>query len=184
MQVPAQLQTPMQVAAPTVLPTWNLPHVAELASVVGFIVTVIGFAFTIWGVLRSKSAAEAAESAAKAARSNLLRVDSIAGISGVITGLADITRLHRARSWDGMPERYGIQRRLLVEVRAANPILTAPQRAMLQSAIQQLSTMERLIEEHLARPGDPPDIARLNRIISQQTDNLTQLLTELKIREQ
>ena len=160
---------------------WSLSYVADWSSVAGLALAVIGFGVTIWGVLRSKSAAERAAKAAEAARSNLLRVDSIAEVSGVITGLQDIKRLHRSGSWPSMPERYGNARRMLVAVRAGNPALTDPQKALLQSTIQQLSMMERQIEEHLARPADAPDVAKLNRLVSLQVDNLTQLLTELKI---
>lgn len=159
---------------------WTIATVADIATLVGLAITVVGFGVTIVNVRRSKSAAERAELAAKEARSNLLRVDAIAGISGIIMGLEDIKRLHRGGSWDGMPERYGIQRRMLIAVRAGHLSLTDSQKATLQSVIQQLSMMEKQIEEHLASPGSP-DAARLNGIITRQADNLTQLLTELKI---
>jgi hypothetical protein len=80
-----------------------------------------------------------------------------------------------------MPERYGVQRRMLIEVRAGNSTLTDQQKSTLQKGIQELSAMEQLIDEHLAKPADAIDTARLNRIISKQADNLTRLLTELKI---
>src|SRR3954465_10552067 len=100
----------------------------------------------------------------------------------MIAGLEDSKRLHPTGCWERMPERNGVQRRMLNEVRTGNQTLTDPQKATLQSAIQQLSAMEQQIEEHLARPNDEPvDAARLNRIISRQADNLTRLLTELKI---
>lgn len=160
---------------------WTLSYVANVSELIGLTITFIGFWVTIRAVRKSRSAAEAAEKAAKDARSNLLKVDSIVGISGVISGLEDVKRLHRSGSWNGMPERYGIQRRMLIEVRTGNLNLTDSQKTTLQSAIQQLSVMEKQIEEHLASPESTPDIAKLNGIISKHADNLTQLLTELKI---
>jgi hypothetical protein len=173
---------PAQV--PPVVTEWTISSAADVATLVGLAITVIGFVVTIITAWKSKSAAERAEKAAKEARSNLLRVDSISGISSTIAGLQDIKRLHRSGSWDGMPERYGVQRRMLIEVRTGNSKLTDQQRSTLQSAIQQLSLMEQQIEEHLARPDNPVDTARLNRIISRQADALTRLLTELKIGEE
>jgi hypothetical protein len=104
-----------------------------------------------------------------------------ATITGVIAAFEDLRRLHRTASWDGMPERYGIQKRMLISVKAANPNLTDAQKSILQSEIHQLSTMERDIEQHLAAPAAAPDAARLNRTVSRQADSLTRLLTELKI---
>ncbi len=167
--------------SPAVVPGWTISHAADVATLVGLAITLIGFIVTIITVWKSKSAAERAEAAANEARSSLLRVDAIAGISGIVIGLEDIKRLHRSGSWDGMPERYGAQRRMLIAVRTGNLSLTDPQKAILQSAIQQLSMMEKQIEEHLASPESAPGAAKLNGIISKQADNLTQLLTELKI---
>jgi hypothetical protein len=161
---------------------WDLlSKIANVSELVGLAVAIIGFWLTIRAARKARSAAESAKTAAEGARSNLLRVDSIAEVSGVITGLQDVKRLHRSGSWDGMPERYAIQRRMLIGVRSGNPSLTNSQKATLQSAISQLSLMERQIEEHLANPADPPDIAKLNGAVSKQADSLTQLLTELKI---
>jgi hypothetical protein len=168
-------------AALTSIAGWTISYLADVATLVGLGVTIVGFVVTIINVLKSKSAAERAERAAQEARSNLLRVDSIALISSIIAGLEDVKRLHRSGSWQGMPERYGVQRRMLISVRAGNLTLRDAQKTTLQSAIQQLSAMEKQIEEHLANPGNAPDIANLNGIISKQADKLTQLLTELKI---
>lgn len=40
----------------------------DLSSVVGLLLAIIGFGFTLWGVWRSKSAAEAARDAAQKAK--------------------------------------------------------------------------------------------------------------------
>lgn len=161
---------------------WTLTYVSDWASLIGVVIGLAGFAWTIWSVWKSRTAAERAEAAANAARSQLLRVDSIAGLSAVVAGLDDVKRLHRGGAWEGMPERYGTQRRLLISVRTGNASLTDPQRATLQSAINQLSMIEREVEEHLANPAAPaPDVVRLNRVVSKHADNLTKLITELKI---
>ena len=160
---------------------WTISSVADVATLVGLAITFVGFIVTIWNVVKSRSAAERAQQAAENARSSLLKVDSIAGLSGALGGFDDLKRLHRSGTWEGMPERYATQRRILIAIRTGNPRLTDAQKAILQSAIQQLSGMEKQIEEHLANPTDPPDAARLNGIVSRQCDNLTQLLTELKI---
>src|SRR5258706_10984196 len=123
----------MQTGAPVPLPApgWTFAHLADVVTVVGFAVTIIGFLITIVNVVRSRSAAERAEQAARAARSNLLRVDSVAAISGVISGLEDVKRLHRDGAWKGMPERYGVQRTLLISIRNANQSLTVNQKTAL-----------------------------------------------------
>src|SRR5262245_21647781 len=103
-------------AAPASDGAWTLSYLADVSGLIGVVIGLVGFALTIWQLRKTRSAAESAERAAKEARSNLLRVDSIAAISGAIAGLEDIKRLHRSNSWDGMPERYGVQRRMLIAV--------------------------------------------------------------------
>jgi hypothetical protein len=171
-----RLAPEMQSVTPPDPAGWSIGLAADVASLVGVVITIIGFAVTIWTVLKSKSAAERAEQAARTARSNLLRVDSIAGISAAITGFEDLKRLHRTGSWDGMPERYAVQRRSLIAVRSGSMTLTDAQKAILQSAVQQLSFMEKQIEAHLAHPEDVPDRAKFNGIVSKQTGALTRVL--------
>jgi hypothetical protein len=163
-------------------PAWTLSFIADVSSLVGLAITIVGFIVTVYNVRKSKAAAERAEEAARNARSNLLRVDSIAGISGVITGLEDIQRFNRLGSWHGTPERYALQRRTLVSIRSGNMALTDAQRSTLQSVIQQLLLLETQIEGHLAAPAAQSlDVPKVNGVISKHVDNLTQLLSELRV---
>jgi hypothetical protein len=171
----------MQLEPAANIAGWTISTIADEATLIGLAITVVGFVVTIWNVLKSKSAAERAEAAAQNARSSLLRVDSVAAISAAIAGLEDIKRLHRGGAWEGMPERYGVQRRTLIGVRTGNPALTDGQRTSLQSTIQQLSMMEKAIEAYFADSTDTPNVARLNGILSRQADKLTELLTQLKL---
>jgi len=81
-----------------------------------------------------------------------------------------------------MPERYALQRRQLILVRNENLTLSDDQKAILQSAINQLSMLEKDIDAHVVAPSAPPDAAKLNRAVSKHADSLTQLLAELKIK--
>lgn len=78
---------------------------AFLAENWGNIATVLGFVVTIWTLVRTKTAAVAARKAAEATKTQLSRVDTITEFSSAIAIMDEIKRLHRARAWEILPDR-------------------------------------------------------------------------------
>jgi hypothetical protein len=67
----------------------------DLSSIVGLFLAIIGFGFTLWGVWRSKSAAEAARDAAQKAKDAIVHLQTIMDFSAAIIMMEEIKRLHR-----------------------------------------------------------------------------------------
>jgi hypothetical protein len=94
----------------------------------------------------------------------------------------EIKRLHRARAWELVPDRYSVLRRLLASIQTLNPDLTDEQKTILGGAVVQFRTMEHQVETARAR-GRMADLnlARFNRIVAKQLDELDKVM--LSIRE-
>jgi hypothetical protein len=73
-----------------------------------------------------------------------------------------------------------ILRRDLIAIRGRTPNLTDDQRSNIQGAIQQLSNIERQVENAMAGATDIPLVHRINDIISKQIDRLAVLLVDLQ----
>jgi hypothetical protein len=161
---------------------WLKEH--ELAStwadVSGFVIAVVGFAATLWNVRRSKNAAIRAQEAAQAARDSIRRFETIVDFSTVIALLEEIKRAHReAGVSEVLPERYSAIRKQLIVLRTSSLRLSDDQRAVIQNAIVNLSTMENHIEKALADKATFP-IAKYNSLVSRDIDKLVDVLTHLK----
>jgi hypothetical protein len=154
-------------------------HWGDIASVVGVFISLIGFAITIWNVIRSKNAAQKAREAVDNVRETILRSDTIVDFSAVITTMEEIKRLHRTGNWIILPDRYSSLKRKLVKIRSTNPDLSDDYKTALQNAIQHFSNIEQKVERALASKKSPPNVAKLNEIVSAQLDTLNEVLTAI-----
>jgi hypothetical protein len=152
----------------------------DIASVVGFGLTIIGFAVTIFGVWRSKNAAEQARQAAIAARESIANYDVIAEFSSVMAIMDEVKRHQRQRNWPILPDRYSALRRHLVGIRGSQALLTDGDREVLRAAIETLAGLERIVERAVASTGVPPKPDKLNEIVSQQVDEIQSVLLSLQ----
>lgn len=152
----------------------------NLASVSGLVLSLLGFGLTLWGVWRSKSAAEAAQEAALKAKDAIVRSQTIMDFSAALVMMEEIKRLHRVSAWSILPDRYSLLRRMLIAIRGANPDMSDEFKAHMTGATQQLADCESVVEEFLASSGDKPNPARLNAIVSVQVDKLSEILEALK----
>jgi hypothetical protein len=152
----------------------------DLASVADLFLSIFGFALTIFGVWRSKKSAQRAEEAVERMRKVILRSDTIADFSAVLTVMEEIKRLHRVNAWHLLPDRYSLLRRKLVTIRTANAGFSEEHQTALQSAVQHFTSIEQRVERSLASNTAPPNAAKLNQIVSAQIDRLEEVLTTLK----
>ena len=154
-------------------------RVGDLASLLGVLISVIGFAVTMHGIRKSKTAAEGATLAAQAARDSLTRFESVVDFTAAISTLEEIKRAHRRRDWQLLPDRYSSIRKTLIVLRTSQVHASDFQRTVIQQALQNLSTVEKAVEAGLQDP-DKLKPARMNALISNDTDNLMTVLTQLK----
>jgi hypothetical protein len=154
--------------------------IGDLASILGLFVSVIGFAFTIWGVSRSKKAAEAAKESAMQVQNELRKLDIIIDFSTVITMIDEVKRHHRGANWHILPDRYSAIRKNLISIKSTYKNLTENHQKVIQGAISQIKTMESTIEKSLSGKNQTPNIAKLNEIITNESDKLNEVLADMK----
>jgi hypothetical protein len=172
---------PSAKVATNAMSAFFLSNWVNLVTVLGVIVTIVGFIVTIQTLIRTKKAAMAAREAAEATKMQLSRVDTMSDFSSAIEIMDEIKRLHRARAWDLVPDRYSILRRLLTSIQALNPDLSKEQKTLLAGAAAQFRTMEHQVEQARARNQlTELNLARFNRIVTAQLDELDKVMLSIK----
>jgi hypothetical protein len=155
-------------------------RLGDLASILGLLATLVGFAFTLWNVSRSKRAAEDAEKAVQRMREAITQTNTISEFSAAVVIMDEIKRLHRAAAWTVLPDRYSALKRSLITIRSANPSLSDNHKTVLQGAILHFTALEQKVEAVIASKSPPPNVAKLNKIVSSQIELLSEVLTELR----
>ncbi len=141
-------------------------HLGDAASIISLLVALIGFSFTLFGVWRSKKAAEMAQEEVRSVKQAITRSSTIADFSAAVTTMNEIKRLHRVSAWAILPDRYAALRSMLISIRSMNPDLQLEYRTAIQNALQQFSDIEKTVEKSLASNKPPTNWARLNAIVS------------------
>ncbi|GMV21817.1 MAG: hypothetical protein AMXMBFR57_17660 [Acidimicrobiia bacterium] len=159
-----------------------LSWAADVTSLIGFLLAIA----TLVAARRAKSSADDAAAAASRAASDtklrLLRVDSVAALSGVLGDLAAVEERHRNGQWDSALEKYRSTQLSLIEVRTDNPTLETADRRVLQTAIAQFKMMGEQVERAM-KTDEGPDSSSLNETVATQRNALVELLTRLKRRD-
>ena len=137
---------------------------------------------TILTLLRTKTAAVAARQAAEGTKAQLSRVNTLGEFSSAIAMMDEIKRLHRARAWELVPDRYSMLRRLLASIQTLNPDLTEEQKTILSGAAVQFRTSWsiRLKPARAANRFTELNLARFNRIVTQQLDELDKVMLSIR----
>ncbi len=154
-------------------------HLGDVASILGFFVSLVGFSWTILLAWRSKKAAEMAQAEVRSVKQAIARSSTIADFSAAITTMNEIKRLHRVEAWVILPDRYAALRNMLLSIRSMNPDLREEYRTVIQNALQQFNDIEKAVERSLVS-NKPLNRARLNAIVSVQVDRLIEILEEIK----
>lgn len=154
-------------------------RIGDLTGVGGIVISLIGFTVTVIGVVRSRSAAERAELAAKQTMQSMRLLDTVVEFSAAITALEEIKRLHREANWPLLPDRYAHIRKLLANLRTAQVELSDDQKTTVQQALANLRQIEDLVERSLKNQSQL-NVARFNRLLSDDIENLLIVLSDLK----
>jgi len=152
----------------------------DFASVVGLAITLGGFAITIYGVWKSRTAAETATIAANDAKKAVLRTEIISNFSSAVTAMEEVKRLHRAGAWEVVPDRYSFLRRTLISIVSNHKDLSDNHKSLIQSAIAQFRELESSVETFLSGGKNAPSSAKLNKIVTAQMDKLDEVLNTVK----
>jgi hypothetical protein len=155
---------------------------ANVGEFVGLALTLVGFIATLFGVFKSKSAAERAATAAAATRASLIHANSVADMASTLAAMAEIKTLHRVEAWAILPDRYSTLRQRLSRLRSSGSIDSDEGRAIIQGAIDQFAQFEQKVELALAQKKAPPNPAKLNQLVATQVDRLEPLLQDLQRR--
>lgn len=155
-------------------------NIGDVASILGVIIAIIGFAVIIINVWRSKKTVQQATQTILKVREDMLRANTVAEFSSALTSMEELKKLHRQKAWELLPERYSALRKSLISIRGANPNLRDIHKAALQSAIQHFSGLEKQVEESLTTNGEPPNVAKINSIVSRQINRLQEVLVEIR----
>jgi hypothetical protein len=156
----------------------------NVASVLGLFVSLIGFYYALVSLresrevsVKAKDAAVRAEEAARATRDSIYKAETIASCSSAISILDEIRRLQREGSWNLLLDRYSTVRRVLQSI---DPEISDGHRLVLQGALTQFSDLESKIEKCVLSGKPPPNVVRLNEVVSRQSDKLYEVLMALK----
>lgn len=157
----------------------TISTIGNIASVLGLVITVAGFWIAIRGIQKTKQAAQHAREAVEEVRKDMHQFTSISELATAISSMEEIKRLHRQEAWNILPDRYSALRKSLISIRTAYPDLTDSQKATLQGAISQFTTIEKQVETALAT-DKPLKVARLNSLVTKEVDSLVELLEEIR----
>src|SRR5579859_3267226 len=160
-----------------VLEGWKLPaesvhsfvytpqSLADWASIAGVVISIIGFIVTVWGVWKTRSAADRAEAAAKNAVKSIRMFDAVADFSTAVSVMEEIKRLHRQNASEVILDRYASLKKLLITAREMNANLSDEQKGIITGLVNNLSGMERSVESARSK-GKNLDVAKLNETVS------------------
>jgi hypothetical protein len=159
-------------------------YVADFANYLGILLTIIGFAITIHDVRKSKKSIDAAKSEigiqVNKVREDIRRIDTVSDLTTAIAMMDEIRVLQRDCQWQILPDRYSSLRKLIISIKKTYPQLSDNQKVILQEALQHITDIDLKIEKSMIKNNAPSDIPTINRILSQQKDNVYEMLIELR----
>lgn len=173
----------LNIASSVPPPSDALAYWGNVSSIGGVLVSLIGFGLTIRNVLQSKKAAVEAKQAAENARSEIHRTDAIIVLAEAATAMEEIKRLQRQKAWAILPDRYSALRNALTAIRTSQTQLTEQQKSSLLGAIEQFRSIENRIDRSLVDDQINANMPALNKIVSQQIDKITEILTCLRMQK-
>lgn len=153
---------------------------SDVLGLVGFLVTVVGFVATLINVRRSRKAAEAAREAAEEVRRRISTFETVRVLASAVAQMRAVQSDQRSGRLNGLPGKYGEIRGTLIGVRERAPGLSEQQRTSIQATISLLAKTEHDLDRILAAKETWVNMARINKLLSERTDELIKLSHELE----
>ena len=144
------------------------------------IATIAALGITVWQLFRTRKAAEASRKAAGDLTQRFGEYDATSACSSAVAIMREIKNYQQSKLWHLLPDRYSRLRNLIIQIRGATPNLDSEHKTNLQSALTQIATLSEIIEDAQHSPLDGPAIARLNKVISRQSDRVSEVLVQLR----
>ena len=148
-------------------PNWKFW--AELSGLLGIVISLIGFIITICGIKKVRSEL----------KRGINKVNIIADLSAALSKMDEIVRLQDAGQWVLLSERYTELKRLLLSIGSSDIEFIEEHKTFIQGATVQCKTSLSTIKRALQK-GSTPDPVRLNTVISDQSDQIHQILVAVK----
>lgn len=155
-------------------------RLADVASLLGVVISLTGFCATLYNLAKTSSAAERAEVAANAAQKSIRLFDTVADASRVVSMLDEAKRLNRAKEWKVLLDRLSDIKKILIAINIENKILNDDQAKKIQSSVTQVTSMENVLEKALSEGLEPSDPAQIAKTISRQIQKVYTVLIEVK----
>lgn len=156
-------------------------HWADVFGIVGFPLAIWGIVIAVSDARKAKSAAETAQAEVQKLRQTLTRLDSVANLADAVAIMEEIKRSHRNDLWDNLLlDRYSALRRKLIAVKVSHVDTNKDYEPAIQNAIVQFRKIEVQVEQSLKGTADRPTTAKLNAIISVETDKIDAVLNAMK----
>lgn len=149
-------------------------HWGDLASVVGFVVTIV---LLLVSTSAARAAKQAAERTAWQVRWNLALSDVTAAISLVERTMA----LQRQGRWEDALDRYAMLKRLVVRIREEGPSFRGDRLKTVQTVINQITQARNRLEKELAEGPEQPDVVKYNRTLDKQLERLESIAVSVKL---
>lgn len=147
----------------------------------GDVASVLGFLLTICLLLATCRSAKAARTAAENAADQLRRSLSLSDLTTAAGIVEQIMQLQRTGKWDLALDRYCMLGRLVVRVRAENPSLTKEQRRELQAVLNAVSRLRHSVELLQSGERERPDVVEWNRVLNMQLVKLEPIAASVKL---
>ncbi len=100
-------------------------------------------------------------------------------IAAALSAMQEIKRLQSEEAWPVLSDKYTALRAALISIRAGRPSLDQQHKSTIQGAIAQIRTIDRKVQRALA-VNQKPDVAKLNDIVADQLDKLSEMLGALR----
>jgi hypothetical protein len=102
-------------------------------------------------------------------------------LAAALSAMQEIKRLQRDGAWPVLLDKYSSLRATLISIRAGRPNLNEQHKTTIQDAIVQLRTIENKVQRELVK-GQNPNVAKLNAVVADQLDKLSETLGALRSR--
>jgi hypothetical protein len=158
-----------------------LSHIADILSIVGFVLTMVGLGITIWQLLQIKRVANAANLAANEAKNSIRKHDSIIEISSLISELKFITQEHLKKDLDpqSLYSNYTQVRQRASVLRSLQSNLSDDQNIVIQNLLSQIKIIQTGIEKS-NNSSKPVDVRKANSILLEIVVELSVIAVSLR----
>ena len=141
----------------------------------GLVASIVGVVFAFL----ARRAARSAEQAANEARHSISQTLCLVSAQRALSVIVRLNTLHREQSWEAALELYRELRTLLNDISGMMPPELGAFRAEVERGIGQLSVIESLVNQAIARTDDPGNFQVLGEFLNSAQTTLETLVSSM-----